>query len=68
MLDELFINFFLKLYPVSISTNHDKNINDISITFVSNNKSPFIILKIDNLLLPNDVGTLFANASIYDAC
>ena len=26
MLDELFLNFFLKLYPVSISTNNDKNI------------------------------------------
>ena len=67
MLDELFLNFFLKLYPVSISTNNDKNIIDISINFVSNYKSPFIILKIDNLLLPIVVGTIFANASIYDA-
>ena len=67
MLDELFLNFFLKLYHVSISTNNDKNIIDISINFVSNNKSPFIILKIDNLLLPIVVGTIFANASIYDA-
>ena len=50
-----------------LNSNIDKNIIDISINFVSNNKSPFIILKIDNLLLPIVVGTIFANASIYDA-
>ena len=67
MLDEPFLNFFLKLYPVSISTNNDKNIIDISINLVSNNQSPFIILKIDNLLLPIVVGTIFENVNIYDA-